>query len=584
MTSINGGANATILEGSVHDSTGQPVAGAMITVKTARLNATTISTYTANNGEFTFPYLEIVKIPAWDIKMQKVGYLQSGMPAIKTRGQRQIVSIRAQHIDNVATQVPPSAWLANIPDTPAGHSVVLQCSQCHQFPFAKVKNYIQKFSMLPDSEREKVWLDVMKFMRVKMTTLGPKNKADRNAITAQLPLETFANDSFSAWSHTDESDMAPVLTKYMPTRFDSYSLSDYEKLLSPVGGPGTIIREYQMPDPAESMFHDSVVVRKAGGGVYHYVLDWTNPRMVRLNPATGEIRMFPLPKGLVGEHTLVPDYDGNLWATFQASGNIARFDIASETWKAWNTDSAGGHAVRAGSSPGLVHSLAFKAGFELGFDVNGCVWASLQGTNQVVRLDPKSGETSIFDAPNTGDSPFVTNVYGAVMAMDGKKVWFTQLTGYLFSVNVDTGVIEDKIVIPRGAGPRRLTIDKNDVLYVPMYGAGSLFVYDTKAKKEVGWYPMPDRAATPYSAMWDGYRNAVWTGGGNSAKIYKFDVTSKSWTEYPLPTRNGVIMRSIPIDQKTGDVYFSYAPVASLKGPNMLGWLHPDDAEVIKKP
>jgi len=230
MTSINGGANATILEGSVHDSTGQPVAGAMITVKTARLNATTISTYTANNGEFTFPYLEIVKIPAWDIKMQKVGYLQSGMPAIKTRGQRQIVSIRAQHIDNVATQVPPSAWLANIPDTPAGHSVVLQCSQCHQFPFAKVKNYIQKFSMLPDSEREKVWLDVMKFMRVKMTTLGPKNKADRNAITAQLPLETFANDSFSAWSHTDESDMAPVLTKYMPTRFDSYSLSDYEKL------------------------------------------------------------------------------------------------------------------------------------------------------------------------------------------------------------------------------------------------------------------------------------------------------------------------------------------------------------------
>jgi len=110
LATLPGGAGAVVLEGSVNDLTGQPVGGAIVTLKTGGLNATTISTYTASNGRFAFPDTGHGKIAATDLSMQKVGYLPSGMSTIKTQGQRQIASIRAKRIDNVAAQVPPSAW------------------------------------------------------------------------------------------------------------------------------------------------------------------------------------------------------------------------------------------------------------------------------------------------------------------------------------------------------------------------------------------------------------------------------------------------------------------------------------------
>lgn len=578
-------AHALELAGMVQEENGQPVAGAMVMVESPNLNALRITTYTASNGHFAFPDTGTTQIPAKAISIQKIGYLQSGAPKIKLQGKHQTVSIRAKRIDNVADQVPPSAWLAGLPDTPDGH-LVIRCADCHQFPFAKAKDYIQKFAMLPAAEREKVWRDVMKFMRVKGMSIAPGGMVD----VSKLPLTTFEDDRISGFGHADEARIATVLTKYMPLKFDSYRLADYEKLLARVGGPGTVIREYQLPAPVDSMFHDSAVVRKADGTLYSYSADWVNPRMARLNPLTGEFRVLPLPKGLAGLHTLVPDHDGNLWATFQISGHLGRFDVNSETWTTW-TAGKSGWAEQGSSGNGLIHSIAYKAGFEVGFDVHGGVWSSLTGTNQLIRIEPKTGRTDIVDAPGTGeaatvgDRTLLAGIYGLVMQANGEKIWVTQLMGSVFSVNTETLKVEDVIPIARGDAPRRLTIDKDDVLYVPLHGAGQLLVYDTRAKKELGRYPLPDRAAAPYAANWDAFRNAVWMGGANAAKVYKFDVASKSFTEYPLPMRDGMIVRSFPIDQKSGDVYFSYAPVAALKdGAHRLVWLHPDDAEVIKKP
>ena len=584
LATLPGGAGAVVLEGSVNDLTGQPVGGAIVTLKTGGLNATTISTYTASNGRFAFPDTGHGKIAATDLSMQKVGYLPSGMSTIKTQGQRQIASIRAKRIDNVAAQVPPSAWLANLPDTPAGHAVVLNCAQCHQFPFAKARNYITKFSMLPDEQREKVWYDVMRFMRVKAVSIAP---AGLDAGIEKMPLSAFVDDKINGYSRADELAMAPVLAKYMPLTFDTYRLADYEKLLAPIGGPGTVIREYQLPQPAVSMFHDSAITR-VNGKLFVYSVDFINYRMTRVDVATGEVRTLPLPKGMIGGHTLVPDANGNIWATIMISGQLARFDAKSETWAVWDAGKPGG-AEFGGGGGGFVHSLAYKAGFEMGFDANDAVWASLIGTNQLIKLDPKTGKTTTVDAPGTNESPevgdrtFVSGLYGLVMTANGGHIWATQLEGSVFSVNTKTMQVEDVLPIPRGDGPRRLTIDKNDVLYVPLNGAGQLFVYDTKAKKEIGRFPLPDRAAATYAVNWDAKRNAVWMASGNAAKVYKFDVARKSFTEYPMPRTEGVFIRSLPIDQTTGDIYFSYASIASLKGPNMVVWLHPDDAEAPKK-
>jgi streptogramin lyase len=461
--------------------------------------------------------------------------------------------------------------------------VVLNCAHCHQFPFVKARDYIAKFSDLPDEQREKVWYDVMRFMRVKAVSIAP---AGLDPGIEKMPLPAFADDRINGFSHADELAMAPVLTRYMPRSFDHYPLADYEKLLAPIGGPGTVIREYQLPQPAVSMFHDSAIA-PLNGKLYVYSVDFINYRMTRVNVATGEIRTLPLPKGMIGGHPLVPDAEGYIWATIMISGQIARFDAKSETWTTWNTGNPGG-AEFGGGGGGFVHSLGFKAGFEIGFDGTGGVWASLIGTNQLIRLDPKTGKTATVDAPGTNEAPevgdrtFVSGLYGLVMTADGGHIWATQLEGSVFSVNTRTMRVEDVLPIPRGDGPRRLAIDRNDTIYVPLNGAGQLFVYDTKAKREIGRFPLPDRAAATYAVNWDAKRNAIWLASGNAAKVYKFDVASKAFTEYPMPRTEGVFIRSLPIDQTTGDVYFSYAPIASLKGPNMVVWLRPDDAETAK--
>lgn len=577
------GAVSAVLEGSINDLDGQPVGGVIVTVATNTINSTTLTTYSANDGHFVFPDIGQGKVTAKSLRIQKIGYLSQGLPKIKMQGNSYVASVRVRHIDNVASQVPGSAWLAGFPDKPAAHSIVLNCAQCHHFVFPKAMDYITKFSGLPDDQREKVWYDVMRFMRVKAVAIAPGDAGD----VSKYPLKTFSHDGNNGFSKQDEAMMVPMLTKYMPKKFDTYAFADYQKLLAPIGGPATLIREYQLPPPDESMFHDSAVVRKKDGTLYMYSADWVNPRMARLNPATGELRMLPFPKGLAGAHTLVPDHEGKMWVTFQVSSHMGRFDPETETWQTWLVGKSGWTEGSEGG--GLIHSIAYKAGFEVGFDSGGGVWSSLGGTNQLVRLDPKTGKTTVVDGPPTGESKevgertLVSGIYGGVMTADGKHVWFTQLEGSLFSVNTETMKIEEVVAIPRGDGPRRLTIDKNDILYVPMNGAGSLLVYDARAKKTVGNYPLPDRAAAPYSANWDAFSNAVWMGGGSASRMYRFDVASKSYTEYPLPSAENIIIRTIPIDQKTGDVYFSYSPVALLKKPHMMVWLKPGAAEQAKK-
>jgi streptogramin lyase len=582
LTTTNS-AIAAALEGKVQDLDGQPVAGAIVTVKMDSLNATSLTTYSGGDGRFVFSDIGQGRPNGKSLTIQKIGYLPQGLPRVEKKGKAYIASVSVKHIDNVASQVPGSAWMAGFPDKPEAHSIVLNCAQCHHFPFPKAMDYISKFSDLPDDQREKVWYDVMRFMRVKAIAIAPGDAGD----VSKYPLKVFSHDGNNGFSKRDEDMMVPMLTKYMPKKFDTYSYADYQKLLAPIGGPATQIREYQLPAPDIAMWHDSAVVRKKDGTLYMYAADWVNPRMARLNPATGELRVLPLPKGLAGAHTLVPDHDGKIWVTFQVSSHLGRFDPETETWKLWNAGKSGW--TEGSSGGGLIHSIAYKAGFEVGFDTRGGVWSSLGGTNQLIRIDPKTGKSDVVDAPPTGESPevgertLVSGVYGGVMTADGKHVWFTQLEGSLFSVNTETLKVDTIVPIPRGDGPRRLTIDKNDILYVPLNGAGSLFVYDAKANKKIGEYPLPDRAAAPYSANWDAFSNAVWMGGGSASRMYRFDVASKSYTEYPLPTPDNIIIRTIPIDQKTGDVYFSYSPVALLKKPHMLVWLKPDRAEGARK-
>lgn len=562
---------AASLQGIVRDTDEQPVDGVLIIIEDQRLNTATISVLSDSRGRFEFPELGVATLPAKAVRMLKVGYTQQGPITIKSQGKRLQAAIVAAPLANVADQVSGSAWISrDFPDTPATHMMSLNCAQCHDLPFVKAKHYMTMFGDLPVAEKEKVWRDVFKFMRVKSAGLNPA--IDLSTLPASLfdkPKPGSAgSDMVASWSHADEDVMAPLLARYMPGNFAEYKLADYQKLLAPVGTIGTVFREYQMPAPiAGSLWHDTTIAKLNDGRRYIYSMDWANPRIARIDPRSGEIRMLPLPKGVANGHTLAADGQGYLLAVLQNPGSIGRYDPITEQWKIWP---AGGPAAG-------VHSFAYKAGYYVGYDAGGGIWASLIAQNKLIRLDPRTGQTRTVDAPSTGEAPAQSLVYGGAMTADGKTVWFTQLNGYVFGVDTATGEIIAKIDIPRGEGPRRLTIDKDDVLYVPLDGAGRILVYDTKTRKEIGRYALPDWAAGPYALNWDPTRNAVWTVGRNG-KVYRFNIADKSFVEYPFPRQ--VLVHALSVDNDTGDVYFSYGGTPQIAwSPRMVAWLHPGEPE-----
>ena len=102
-----------------------------------------------------------------------------------------------------------------------------------------------------------------------------------------------------------------------------------------------------------------------------------------------------------------------------------------------------------------------------------------------------------------GETPFHAAVYGIVIESDRKRIWCTQLTGLLISFNTETKSVETTVRFPKGTAPRRPAIDADDVLWVPMFGAGQLLAYDAKSKTELGRYDLPDRNAAPYTTAPD---------------------------------------------------------------------------------
>ncbi len=571
-------ANALDISGQLTDEQGGAVSGAMVTLNGENLGASTVSVFTDSAGRYRFKDLPVSNAQGLKFKTKVIGYEQLKVSAIEQGADKSLVAdLFMRRIDNVAHQVPPSAWMAHFPNERATYAVMLNCAQCHQYPHSTVKDYASKLADLSIDQREQVWRDIFRFMRVKAVGIMPEGL---NIDLATVPIEVFNDDANNGFSHGDEDTMAPILAAHMKTDFSHFAAQDYDKLRAPLANIDTQIREFQLPPPAAAMFHDSNIHRDGAGRLSVWSVDWINRRMARTFPDTGQVKIFALPKDIIGAHTLVPDTKGKLWATFQVSGQIGRFDPATEKWQLWNTGNRGWTQGGAG----LVHSFANTAKFNLGFDGKGRLWASLGGVNKLVALNPDTGSTETFAAPPTeGDSAFSSGLYGGVMTADGKHVWFTQLQGHLFSFNTETEQIETVISFPRGSGPRRLAIDKNDVIYMPLFGAGELYVYDTKAKKEIGRFPLPDRAAAPYAVTWDPGRNAVWFGSGNSNLIYRFDVDTKRFMEYPLPAGEGTIVRAIAIDDQTGKVYFSYAPVAELNGPNMVVEITPGEPEIIDK-
>ena len=405
---------------------------------------------------------------------------------------------------------PSSAWLAQLPDGPEKRQFIIDCTGCHQFDVVRT---------LPggSARTEAQWAEAVRRM---LGFAGP---------TSGFPVIS---------AHQAPEKTAAWLARNLPR--DGRPPAN---LRPPVSDRVT---EYLFP-AAQDLPHDVAV--DPNGRVI--VTGMFSHQMYSLEPNLGvwsTIAMMPQ----ANPRAVEIDGDGRWWVVLGGPGQLGRYEAGS-----WTYFDIGLYA----------HSVALA---------NGSAFANghfTRNPEQIVEVT-SSGQIRKHNLPNHPD--LATNGGGPIpyeirAAPDG-RIWMSELQGNRVVVlDPRSGATEAFPLPTPSSGPRRFDIDRSGVLWIPLYGAGTLLRFDPRSKlmEEI---PLPLKDAAPYVARVDSTTGVVWIGTGAADAVFAYDTATRQFTTYGLPM-NGALVRHLWIDAKRGDVWLAYGESPG-KNPARIARLH----------
>jgi len=567
-----GPVSALSIGGQVVDEAGKPLAGVMVTAESSSAAAFATTVFSADDGRYQLPDLgSNVSVNSVRIGARRLGHRQVTPAAAELvditpetanpMGPFQVDFV-LQPQANVADQVAPALWTNSVPESEGKYRTLMQCVTCHAVPNERVKRFAASLDGKPLAVREQAWRGIVAYMRVQ---LYGALQAEHSHVE-NIPEAVRRAGANELISPEDEDYIAGWLAEHMPTRFDNLQLSETELHPAPLGAnANTVIEEFAWP--AGSFSRE---VAKVPGSPYVWAVDLERNRLMRLDPSNGALAWFDLPvRGASAPHTLVPGPDNKLWIACLAGDGtgVVIFDPQTETWETHK-----GFGAQA-----MSHDFSIDPNYRVSFDDKGRTWLTQVAVNRLASFNPVSGEIATFDLPlMERETPAHAAVYGLVKTSDN-NVWYTQVAGsQMGRFNTTTLAVDHLIEFPLSVGPRRLAVDENDILYVPLFSAGQLYIFDAKAMKHLATVDLPDRSAAPYNVSWDSTRKVLWVGTTNADKLYRFDPKDRSFTEFPLPRRDAHL-RMMSVDHETGDLWMSYAPIPISGDKSMIARLHPGD-------
>lgn len=239
----------------------------------------------------------------------------------------------------------------------------------------------------------------------------------------------------------------------------------------------------------------------------------------RLDPKTGEVERIPLGQGS-SPHGVIIGPDGAAWVTDSGLNAIVRVDPATKEVKTWPLPKERANA-----------NLNTPA-----FDGKGRIWFTGQA-GIYGRLDPKTGEMEVWDAPK-GVGP-----YGITATPDG-EIYYVSLAGsFLGKPDLETG--ETTVIEPKtpDAGTRRVWSDSKGQLWVSEWNAGNLSVYDPTAR---AWQMFRLPGAEPHAyAVYVDDKDKVFVSDFGANAILKFDPATSKFESYPSDTPNAAVRQML---------------------------------------
>jgi virginiamycin B lyase len=237
--------------------------------------------------------------------------------------------------------------------------------------------------------------------------------------------------------------------------------------------------------------------------------------MGRLNPATGEMREFPLPPNAY-PHSVEIDRKGNAWFTGNKNGTLGYLD-----------PNTGKFMVFKMPDPNA------KDPHTMIFDNNGIGWFTLQNSNMVGRIDPETGDVKLKTVPTPNSKP-----YGIKLDAD-KNVYFS-CNGAPCLYKITTANFElSEIKLPlEGTTVRRLDIAEDGIVWYVNSSLGRLGRYNPKTGDIKEWPSPSGPKSHPYAiVVVDGI---VWynESGMRPDPLVRFDPKTETFQSWAIPSGN----------------------------------------------
>ena len=210
-------------------------------------------------------------------------------------------------------------------------------------------------------------------------------------------------------------------------------------------------------------------------------------------------------------HDVAPAPDGGVWYTAQGSGELGRLDPA--------TGEIVHIVLGSGSRP---HGVIV--------DDQGTPWVTDGGLNAVVSVDPSTHEATVYPLPDDrADSSVHTATFD-----DKGILWFTGQAGVFGSLDPTTGemAVYDA---PGGNGPYGITATPDgNVFYASLAGSHIAAVGDD-GSATILEPPTPDQGAR---RVWSDSEGSIWLSEWNSGNLARYVPADEEWTTWPLPGDN----------------------------------------------
>jgi streptogramin lyase len=299
-----------------------------------------------------------------------------------------------------------------------------------------------------------------------------------------------------------------------------------------------IVTEYDLQRPTIEP-HD-IVLGKDGNVWYS---DFGELFVSKFDPKTLKLTEYPVkrfkPDAPVGQLSLDTDKDGLLWFDMMFQGALGTLNPATGEIKYYPLP------------PELNNDRAQLNFAGLRHDVDGKVWTKDVGSQDILRLDLKSGK---WEKLHPADSLPQGRTYSVYQVLSDSKnnLWLAEFRdGHLGKIDAKTLQLTWYTPPTPHSRTRRLAIDDQDRITVTEYRANKVAVFDSKTEQFTE-YSMPPYTF-PYRAQFD-KNGEIWASTMSTDRVVRLDPKTGGSVEYLMPSDTN--MRTVALDNSTSPVTF----------------------------